>query len=91
MRWIGTRRRAKLAAIDDLMRLLRNSEDSGFADATVAEIIEHVNTARRRIDAGDSAGDQLIRDLFAPTGALQDTAIDNGWGDQFIELADRHC
>ena len=95
MGWIKARRdarkRARLEAIDDLMKLLRASEDSGFAVATVDEIIGHVNAARRRIDAGDPVGDGLIRDLLAPTGALQDTAIDNGWGDQFIELSKRLC
>ena len=86
-----SRKRAKLAAIDELIRLLNGSEDSAHAVVPVAELIELVATARRKIDAGDCAGDQEIRDLFVPTGTLQDTAIDNGWGDRFIELAGRLC
>jgi len=85
------RRRAKLTAIDELIGLLNGSEDSAYAGVPVAELIELVTTARRKIDAGDSTGDQEIRDLFVPTGTLQDTAIDNGWGDRFIELAGRLC
>ena len=86
-----SRKRAKLTAIDELIGLLNGSEDSAFAVVPVAELIELVTTARRKIDSGESAGDQEIRDLFVPTGALQDTAIDNGWGDRFIELAGRLC
>ncbi|MGE5251135.1 MAG: hypothetical protein ACM3QS_13100 [Bacteroidota bacterium] len=26
--------------------------------------------------------------LFAPTGGLQEVAIENGWGSQFLEIAD---
>jgi hypothetical protein len=27
--------------------------------------------------------------LFAPTGPIQEVAISSGWGDRFLELADR--
>lgn len=30
---------------------------------------------------------QQLGFLFAPTGAIQETAIDNGWGDDFLRLA----
>lgn len=95
MRWLRKRRespkREKLAAIDDLLRLLGGSDDSGFAVATVGEITAHVVSARNKLAIGDATGNKEIRGLLAPTGALQDTAIDNGWGDQFIDLANRLC
>lgn len=30
-----------------------------------------------------------VEHFFAPTGPLQETAISSGWGDRFLELADR--
>jgi hypothetical protein len=26
--------------------------------------------------------------LFAPTGAVQETAIENGWGEEFLRISD---
>lgn len=84
------RKEEKLAAIDELLELLQTSDDSGFAVATVSELVEVTLEARRAIECGTRLEiEHKILVLIAPTGALQDTAIDNGWGDKFIELAGR--
>jgi hypothetical protein len=30
-----------------------------------------------------------LRVLFAPTGPIQEVSVSSGWGDAFLELADR--
>ena len=87
--WRATRKAARLEAIDLLVDLLEKSDDSGFAVGTVGDITDRVTAARLKLEFGDYSGQQELSGLFAPTGALQETAIDNGWGREFIELADR--
>ena len=31
-----------------------------------------------------------LNGLFLPTGPLQEAALDGGWGDEFLELANRY-
>lgn len=87
--WRQARKSHKLAAIDETLSFLKQSKDSGYAHATVSELIDQFIAERRKIEAGDSSADDEISDLFLPTGCLQDTAEDNGWGGQYIELAYR--
>ena len=81
----------KLKAFNELIELLSKSEDSGFAVATIKEITTEVISAKKSIEVGGKKSAEKIQILFAPTGALQDTSIDNGWGDKYLELADRLC
>jgi hypothetical protein len=37
----------------------------------------------------DEAGRDRLRLLFAPTGALQETSLSSGWGQEFVALATR--
>lgn len=77
------------AAIDELLLLLNGSEDSAYAVASVDELVDRVESAKSKLQIGDRSGHDDLRGLCAPAGALQDTAIDNCWGDRFISIADR--
>ena len=37
----------------------------------------------------DDAGRDRLQLLFAPTGALQETSLSSGWGEEFVALATR--
>lgn len=52
-------------------------------DGSVEELDEAVAAVR----AGGTPVGLAI--LFAPTGPIQEVAISSGWGDAFLELADR--
>ncbi|MET7426496.1 hypothetical protein [Dactylosporangium sp. NPDC005555] len=52
-------------------------------DGSVGELDEAVAVVRA---GGTPVGPAI---LFAPTGPIQEVAISSGWGDAFLELADR--
>lgn len=47
------------------------------------DIEQHIERLRR----GDLTGIEDLTLLFAPTGSLQEIAINSGWGDGFLTLA----
>ena len=77
-----------ISALEETISFLKNSQSSAWANMSVEEMIQgfesEIVKARnsRLIDA------KLLGLLFAPTGAIQDTAIDNGWGDDFLRISD---
>jgi len=66
---------------------LEQSQPSMWSNLTLPEVIETIETELARIQAGKKLDKQLLKTLFAPTGAIQETSIENGWGDDFLILA----
>lgn len=68
--------------------MLRRSEESLYAQQTP---VQAASAITREIDsltrANTFADPDELRLLFAPTGALQEIAIDNGWGEAFLRIA----
>ncbi|MBT8096749.1 MAG: hypothetical protein HKN35_06215 [Woeseia sp.] len=92
-KWLKQRRdrgiTEKLEAIDDLLKLLAKSTDSSYSGLSVAELVERVESTRKKLKGGDSKANKALWSLFVPTGPLQETAIDNGWGDEFLIIASK--
>ena len=59
------------------------SEESIYADSSPAEIVAILDQAITSVEARGPIDTDKLQLLFAPTGALQDTSIDNGWGNEF--------
>ena len=71
-----------------LISLLESSEVTSWAHKTPDEIIIDLNDNLLSLQkTGSLSSPSLLDELFAPTCALQDISIDNGWGDEFIKLA----
>ena len=91
--WLKRRRdreiAEKLEAINELLRLLTNSSDSSYSGLPIADLVETVETTKRKLLDGDSRATEALWSLFVPTGPLQETAIDNGWGDEFLIIANK--
>jgi hypothetical protein len=58
---------------------------SSFVDAPAA--LEELDRMIDGVLAGGTPSGLSI--LFAPTGPIQEVALSSGWGDEFLELADR--
>jgi len=56
---------------------------------TAKEVIELIDGFARRIGAGDKTVFEEINYAFAPTGTFQDISINNGWGQEYIEISGR--
>lgn len=92
-RWLKQRRdreiAEKLEAIDDLLTLLSKSFDSPYSGLPVADLVVRVESTKRKLQDGDIKATKALGSLFVPTGPLQETAIDNGWGDEFLIIASK--
>lgn len=72
-----------------LESFLSDSEESMFGSKTPEELLLVVsaNLASVKSTGYLSSPEQMVN-MFLPTASLQEIAMDNGWGSQYIELAD---
>ncbi len=64
------------------------SEETGYSHLTTGEVTHQLQAAVTCLDEGRQPDFETLRILFAPTCSLQDIAIDNGWGEDFLVLAE---
>lgn len=79
-----------ILAFEEIIELLENSGDTIWANYTVAEAKEILQTELenyKQTQKISDSGKRRINFLFLPTGALQEISIDNGWGDKYIKLS----
>lgn len=77
------------AVLKECLGHLQASEDSMYAGQGAADLAATLRGAIARLKRGEPINKGELKLLFAPTGALQDTSIDNGWGDQYVALGTR--
>ena len=65
--------------LNKLIAYLEQSKESIYTHLTPKDVIKHIKRNR--------ANKKEIEFLLVPTGALQEIAIDNGWGYEFNDLA----
>ncbi len=56
---------------------------------SVEDVLNTLDTLKRRVELGDNKVISELKIFFAPTGSFQEISIDSGWGEKFIELAIR--
>lgn len=56
--------------------------------ATPAELLADLDVFIQQLKAGNANCLRQLDTLFAPTGSFQELAISNGWGDEYIRLAE---
>jgi hypothetical protein len=54
-----------------------------------ADAREEIDGVLERLQTGQPPGNGAMNILFAPTGPLQEVSLSSGWGDHFLELADK--
>ncbi len=52
----------------------------------IADVLSSTMNTRK---SGKKIRAKELSFLFSPSGPLQDTATDNGWGDEFLVLAEK--
>ncbi|WP_444905615.1 hypothetical protein ACJJIR_12630 [Microbulbifer sp. SSSA008] len=78
-----------LYVLKETLRLAKISEDSIWSDMDVEEISGMLSKAVEKIEAGKSPSMFKLKYLFAPTGPIQETSMENGWSDLYLELSER--
>jgi len=79
-----------ISAFERIIALLENSEDSIWANYTVEEAKEILQTELenyKQTQKISDSGKSRINFLFLPTSALQEISMDNGWGDEYVEIS----
>jgi len=75
--------------LNKLLNYLDISQDSVYASKTVEELKLFLTESINKINSEHTLEIDKIKFLIAPTGSLQDTSIDNGWGEEFVIIADK--
>jgi hypothetical protein len=74
-------------ALAKTIELLQNSVDSLYVHMSVAAVSAVLQIIQGQFEQTGELDKTRLRLLFAPTGSLQEIAIDNGWGAEFLLLA----
>lgn len=74
-------------SLEQTIAYLKHSEDPIYSHSTVAEIIQQLEEEIVKIKNSQPIDKNRLSLLFAPTGGIQETSIDNGWGQEFLELS----
>lgn len=77
-----------LTALEDTVGFLQNSDPSYWSGMSVQEIIVKLETEVAKARNREPIDIETLKILFAPTGVIQETAIDNGWGREFLRIAE---
>jgi hypothetical protein len=76
-----------LEALRRTLELVLSSQTSAWAGEEAAQIAHQLRDAIAALESGRSVDRTRLEVMFAPTGAIQETSIDNGWGDEFLSLS----
>lgn len=82
-------RQVLVAVLSECLAHTRRSTDGLDAGLGTTEIAKSLQRAVVRLEKGKRIDRLQLELLFAPTGDLQETSIDNGWDDEFLELSAR--
>jgi hypothetical protein len=74
-------------ALQRTLELVEASRSSVWAEWEPEEIAAYLRAALAAVAAGGEVDVSRLRLLFAPTGAIQDTSLANGWADEFLALS----
>ncbi len=78
------------APLERLCKLVRDSEDSLFAIDDASQLLKKLELELEFVKTHGRIKNPLaLKFILLPTNSLQDIAIDNGWGEEYIELAEK--
>jgi len=77
-----------VVALEKTLSFLRESESSLYSSLTVEEVIRELEEHLDKWKKLQLVDIERLRFLFGPTGSIQEISIDNGWGREFLEIAE---
>lgn len=75
-----------MKVIAETIELLRSSTDSLYTHHNVDEIMVALQAIQTKFEQTRQLDQAQLDLLFAPTGSIQEIAIDNGWGEEFLQI-----
>src|SRR5688500_9866547 len=77
-----------IAALEETISYLKLSQASDWSSLPVEEIIRRLEREVAKARSLKPMDVNLLERLFAPTGAIQEISIDNGWGTRFLRISE---
>lgn len=77
-----------ISALEETISYLRKSQSSDWSHMPVEEIIRRLEVEITKARNAKPMDVNLLERLFAPTGVIQETSIDNGWGTRFLHISE---
>ena len=74
--------------LEKTLSFLRESESSSYGSLSVEEVIRQLENELDKRKKSQPVDVERLRFLFAPTGSIQEISIDNGWREEFLEIAE---
>jgi hypothetical protein len=78
-----------IEVLAECRNLTNLSQDAPWCPVGIQEVLAVLDRGIAAIEGRSEVNRDELKLVFAPTGALQDTAIANGWGDEYLSLAAR--
>ena len=75
-------------ALEETISYLKTSQSSDWSNMPLEEIIRRLEAEVAKARILKPMDVNLLDQLFAPTGAIQEISIDNGWGTKFLRLSE---
>ncbi len=76
-----------IAALVETAELVQRSKESLYASQPLSKIKTTLDENIAALKLNCTYQRNTLRILFAPTGDLQETALDNGWADAYMRLS----
>ena len=80
-------RKELIHILQENLKYVESSGDSDWSEMSSAEISNQLKKSISKIAQGKRPRKFWLNYLFSPAGPLQETAIANGWTDQYMELS----
>ena len=77
-----------IVALEETISYLRKSEPSAWSNLSIEDIIRKLEAEVVKARNAKPMDVYTLERLFAPTGAIQETSIANGWGTRFLRIAE---
>jgi hypothetical protein len=73
--------------LEQIQTHVLHSEESHWASISLDELLRTVAANIESLQQQATCSHRLLTELFLPTGALQETAKDNGWEAEYLHLS----
>lgn len=77
-----------ISALEETIGFLQKSQSSDWSSLPIEEIIRRLEIEVSKAKNAKPLDVNLLARLFAPTGVIQETSVDNGWGTRFLHLSE---
>ena len=77
-----------ISALEETIGFLQKSQSSDWSPLPIKEIIRRLEIEVSKAKNTKPLDVNLLARLFAPTGVIQETSVDNGWGTSFLQLSE---